>query len=86
MSHKKNGAKSGPPGGFYGRNVCRDSRDFLQKDPAQICMNWAAPVLLVLVWYWDVVKTGALALVRLQFVYANFGMPLESGSRGRAIP
>ena len=62
------------------------SRDFLQKDPAQICMDWAAPVSLVPVWYWDVVKTGALALVRLQFVHANFGMPLESGSRGRAIP
>ena len=44
------------------------------------------PFLLVPVWYWNIVKTGALALVKLQFVYANFGMPLESGSRGRAIP
>ena len=73
-------------GGFMAETCVELSRDFLQKDPAQICMDWAAPVLLVPVWYWDVVKTGALALVRLQFVYANFGMPLESGSRGRAIP
>ena len=73
-------------GGFMAKTCVELSRDFLQKDPAQICMDWAAPVLLVPVWYWDVVKTGALALVRLQFVYANFGMPLESGSRGRAIP
>ena len=73
-------------GGFMAKTCVELSRDFLQKDPAQKCMDWAAPVLLVPVWYWDVVKTGALALVRLQFVYANFGMPLESGSRGRAIP
>ena len=73
-------------GGFMAETCVELSRDFLQKDPAQKCMDWAAPVLLVPVWYWDVVKTGALALVRLQFVYANFGMPLESGSRGRAIP
>ena len=73
-------------GGFMAKTCVELSRDFLQKDPAQKCMDWAAPVLLVPVWYWDVVKTGALALVKLQFVYANFGMPLESGSRGRAIP
>ena len=73
-------------GGFMAETCVELSRDFSQKDPAQKCMDWAAPVLLVPVWYWSVVKTGALALVRLQFVYANFGMPLESGSRGRAIP
>ena len=73
-------------GGFMAETCVELSRDFLQKDPAQKCMDWAAPVLLVPVWYRNVVKIRALALVRLQFVYANFGMPLESGSRGRAIP
>ena len=50
-------------------------------------MDWAAPFLLVPVWYWSFVKNRGPSLSKVAvFVYANFGMPLESGSRGRAIP
>ena len=59
-------------GGFMAETCVELSRDFLKKDPAQICMDWAAPVLLVPVWYWDVVKTGALAFSKVAVCICQF--------------
>ena len=56
-------------GGFMAETCVEIFRDFFTKGPSPQCVDRAAPVLLVPVWYWDVVKTGALALVKLQFLY-----------------